>query len=159
MNERSKGHSQLVIASSNPAKSLQFIEEALHQVPLFIGMEITMPRIGAATLWRNGIYGVLFRDILTDCLCAVSLVTEDIAAGNVDTREQIHRRFGIMYLPACEHKVHRVPQGIYDHMDFGGLSAPAGANKLVLFRIYSPFFAPALCGWALIAVLSMQRFS
>ena len=48
---------------------------------------------------------------------------------------------------------------ICDSMNFCGLSTAAYPDKLVVFRIYSPFFAPALCGCALMEVLSMHRFS
>ena len=51
-----------------------------------------------------------------------------------------------MYLPACEHKVDWIPQSVYNHMDFCSLSTATCSNKLIVFRIYSPFFAPALCG-------------
>lgn len=43
MDKRKKGHGELVIASSNPAKNLEFVEEALNQVAFLISMEITKP--------------------------------------------------------------------------------------------------------------------
>ena len=53
----------------------------------------------------------------------------------------------------------RITQSIDNSVNFCGLSTPAGSDILVVFRIYSPFFAPALCGCALMEVLSMHRFS
>ena len=44
-------------------------------------------------------------------------------------------------------------------MDFCSLSTMTYTDKLVVFRIYSSLFAPALCGCALILVLSIHRFS
>ena len=41
MDKRKKGHGELVIASSNPAKNLEFVEEALNQVAFLISVEIT----------------------------------------------------------------------------------------------------------------------
>ena len=43
MDKRKKGHGELVIASSDPAKNLEFVEEALNQVTFLISVEITKP--------------------------------------------------------------------------------------------------------------------
>ena len=43
MDKRKKGHGELVIASSDPAKNFEFIEEALDRVALLISVEITKP--------------------------------------------------------------------------------------------------------------------
>ena len=45
MDKRKKGHGGLVIASSAPAKNLEFVEEALNQVAFLISVEITKPRL------------------------------------------------------------------------------------------------------------------
>ena len=45
MDKRKKGHGELVIASSDPAKNLEFVEEALNQVAFLISVEITEPRL------------------------------------------------------------------------------------------------------------------
>ena len=45
MDKRKKGHGELVIASGDPAKNFEFIEEALDQVALLISVEITKPRL------------------------------------------------------------------------------------------------------------------
>ena len=41
MDKRKKGHGELVIACSDPAKNLEFVEEALNQVAFLIIVEIT----------------------------------------------------------------------------------------------------------------------
>ena len=92
------------MANSNQAKSFQFIEETLHYVPLFIGVEIAVPRFGTIALRWNGKYSVLLRDIFMDVLRTVSLVTKKAAAGNVDTQKHIQFRFGIVYLLAVRIK-------------------------------------------------------
>ena len=45
------------------------------------------------------------------------------------------------------------------NMDFCNLSTMTYTDKLVVFSVYCPFFAPALCGCALMLVLSIHRFS
>ena len=90
MDKSKKGHSKLIIACSDSAENLEFIEEALNQVAFLIGVEIAEPRLDHIT-------------------CSLSTMTY--------------------------------------------------ADKLVVSRIYSPLFAPALCGCALMLVLSIHRFS
>ncbi len=121
--------------------------------------KITEPWFHSIFLWRNRICCILFRNVVSDIYRAVCLIAKNVASSNGYTRKQIHCDRCIMYLTTSEEKVDRIPQGIYKNVDFSRLSAPAGANKLVVFRIYSPFFAPALWGCALMVVLSIQRFS
>ena len=45
MDKSKRGHSKLIIACSDPAKNLEFVEEALNQVAFLIGVEITKPRL------------------------------------------------------------------------------------------------------------------
>lgn len=45
MDKSEKGHSKLIIACSDPAKSLEFIEETLNQMTFFISVEITKPKL------------------------------------------------------------------------------------------------------------------
>lgn len=159
MNKRQKGHSQLVIAGCNSAKYLELIEKALNQVTLFVSVKVTRPRIGAILLGRNGVACLLLRDIFSDCLGAIRLVAQNVASGDFDLREQVDCSTCIMDLAPGEHEMDRISQCIHNSMDFRGLSTTTISNKLVVFRIYSPFFAPALCGCALIEVLSIHRFS
>ena len=159
MNKSQKGHSQLVIAGSYPAEYLELIEKALDQMPLLVGVEITGPRISAILPWRDGIVGLLLGDVVPDLLRTIGLVTKNVAPFDLKLREQINGRTCVMHLTAGEQKMDRITQSIDNSVNFCSLSSPAITNKLVVFRIYSPFFAPALCGCALILVLSMHRFS
>ena len=90
MNKGNKGHRQLVITGGYPAKHFQFIEETLHQMPLFVGVKVAIPRIGTVIPrrdGRDGVDSVLLRDIIPDLLCTIGLATESIASENLDTRE------------------------------------------------------------------------
>ena len=159
MYESQKGHSQLVIAGSNPAEDLELIKKALDQMPLLVGVEITGPRIGAVLSGWDGVAGLLSGDIVPDFLRTIGFVAQNVAPFDLKLREQINGRTCVMHLTAGEQKMDRITQSIDNSVDFCGLTTPAGSDKLVVFRIYSPFFAPALCGCALIEVLSMHRFS
>lgn len=159
MDESQEGHSQLIIAGGDSAKDLELIEKALDQMPLFVSVEITGPGIDAVLPGWDGVAGLLFGDIVPDFLRAIGLVTQNVAPFDLKLREQVDGRTCIMHLTASEQKMDRITQGINDSMDFCGLSTPAVTDKLVVFRIYGPFFAPALWGCALMDVLSMHRFS
>jgi len=50
MNKRNEGGSQLIVAGSDSAECLHFIEETFHQVPLLIGVVVAKPRFGTVLL-------------------------------------------------------------------------------------------------------------
>lgn len=79
MHEGQKGHSQLIIAGSDPAKHLELIEKALDQVPFLVDMEITRPWIDAVLSGWNGVVSILLGDIAADFLGAISLISQNIA--------------------------------------------------------------------------------
>ena len=159
MDKRQKGCSQFVVAGCNAAENLELIEKAFHQMALLVDMEITRPRINTVFSGRNRIAGFLLCDIVPDLLRTIGFIRENITPFDLYLRKQINSRTCVMYLPTGKQKLDWIAQGIDNSVDFCGLSTPAVADKLVVFRIYSPFFAPALCGCALIEVLSIHRFS
>ena len=159
MNESQKRCSEFIIARSDPAKDLELIEKALDQMPFFIGMIIAKPRFDHITLWWDRIRCTLFGDICANGLCSIGFISQNIAAADPHLRKQINGCTCVKDISACEQKMNRVAQGIHNSMNFCGLSTVTYANKLIVFRIYSPLFAPALCGCALMDVLSMHRFS
>ena len=61
MGKSKKGHGELIIACSDPAKNFEFIEEALDQVAFLICVEITKPRIDH----------IAFGGIVYDAPCSV----------------------------------------------------------------------------------------
>ena len=143
MDKSKKGHSKLIIACSDPAENFKFIEEALNQVAFLIGVEIAEPRLDHITFgW--------------DSVC---FIAQNVAARNIHFRKQINGDTGIKDVSAGKQKVDGISQCIHNSMDFCSLSTMTYTDKLVIFRIYSPLFAPALCGCALMLVLSIHRFS
>ena len=159
MDKRKKGHGELVIASSDPAKNLEFIEEALDQVAFLISVEIAEPRLNHITFGWDRIRCSLLCDVSANGLCSVCFIAQNVAARNIHFRKQINGGTGIKDVSTGKQKMDRISQSIHNCMDFCSLSATTYTNKLVVFRIYSPLFAPALCGCALMLVLSMHRFS
>ena len=159
MDKRKKRHSELIISCSDPAKNFELIEEALNQVAFLISVEIAKPRLDHIAFGWDRIRCSLLCDVGANGLCSICFIAQNVAAGNIYFRKQINGGTGIKDVPAGKQKVDGISQRIHNSMDFCSLSAPTCTDKLVVFRIYSPFFAPALCGCALMLVLSIHRFS
>ena len=158
MDKRKKGHSKLIIACSDPAENFEFIEEALDQVALLISVEITKPRLDHIAFGWDRIRCSLLCDVGANGLCSICFIAQNVAAGNIYFRQQINGGTGIKDASAGKQKVDGIPQCIHNSMDFCSLPATTYTDKLVVSRIYSPFFAPVLCGCALTLVLSIHRF-
>ena len=159
MDKSKEGRSKLIIACSDPSKNLEFIEEALDQVAFLVSVEIAEPRLDHITFGWDRIRCSLLCNIGANRLCSICLITQNVAVGNIHFRKQIDGGTGIKDVSAGKQKVDGISQRIHNSMDFCSLSTTTYTNKLVVFRIYSPFFAPALCGCALMLVLSIHRFS
>ncbi len=159
MDKIEKGHSKFIIACSDPAENLEFIEETLNQVAFLISVEITEPRLDHIAFGWDRIRCSLFCDVGANRLCSVCFITQNVAAGNIHFRKQINGGTGIKDVSAGKQKVDGISQCVHNSMDFCSLSTVTYTDKLVVFRIYSPLFAPALCGCALMLVLSIHRFS
>ena len=159
IDEGSERGCQFVIAGSNSTESLNLVEETLHQVPLFVEKVVAMPWLGAVLLRRNGIGSSIRSYVITNVSRTVRFISENVTSGYRYSFYQWNSSSRIVDLTTGKHKMNRIPQTINDGMDFCGFSTTACSDKLIVFGIYPPFFAPALCGCALIEVLSIERFS
>lgn len=63
------------------------MEEALHQMPLLIGMEVARPGIRAIFLGRYRINRILPGDVIMNFLRTIGLIGENNTSGNLDTRK------------------------------------------------------------------------
>lgn len=159
MDKSKKGHSKLIIACSDPAKNFEFIEETLNQMTFLISVEIAEPRLDHIAFGWDRIRCSLLCDVNANGFCSVCFIVQNVAARNIHFRKQINGGAGIKDVSTGKQKMDRISQSIHNSMDFWSLSTTTYTNKLVVFRIYSPLFAPALCGCALMLVLSIHRFS
>ena len=159
MDKRKKGCSEFIIACSDPAENFEFVEEALDQVALLISVEITKPRLDHIAFGWDRIRCSLLRNVGANGLCSICFIAQNVASGNIHFRKQINGGTGIKDVSTGKQKMDRISQSIHNSMDFCSLPTTTYTDKLVVFRIYSPFFAPALCGCALMLVLSIHRFS
>ena len=75
MDKSKEGHSKLIIACSDPAKNLEFIEETLDQVAFLIGVEIAEPRLNHITFGWDRIRCSLLCDVSANGICSYALST------------------------------------------------------------------------------------
>ena len=122
---------------------------------MLVAFPVIFPRFFDVPARRNRIFTAMFGDILPDGSSSIRFIRKDVAAGDVHFFQQFHGDFGVICLTAGQEEIHDLTVSVDQSMDFRVLSTTASADILPVFRIYSPFFAPALCGCALTEVLSM----
>ena len=122
---------------------------------MLVAFPVIFPRFFDVLTRRNRIFTAMFGDILPDGSSSIRLIRKDMTAGDVHFLQQFHGDFGVICLTSGQQEIHDLTITIDQSMDFRVLSTTASADILPIFRVYSPFFAPALCGCALMEVLSM----
>ena len=128
-------------------------------MPFFIKKPVAFPRISAVRLWRNHIISILSLDIIQYFTGSICFVSQNCAVGNIKMRQNIDSNSSVMYISSGQLKIDWIPKTIYNRMDFCRFTSTTGTNKLLLFTVYSPFLAPALCGCALMIVESNESVS
>ena len=81
--DKNKGQKRivvLIVSCRNSAKPLNFLKEALYQMPLFVKPPVTIPRIRIIVLGWDDIHRIPFSNIVSDQFCAVSLIAQNITA-------------------------------------------------------------------------------
>ena len=126
---------------------------------LFVSPPIAAPWDFGIAFGRNGIFRILPLNIVQDFICSISLVCQNVAVGNIHMGEYIHCYGRIVDVSCGQLKIKWIAETVDNSMNFGRLTATAGADKLIPFAIYSPFLAPALCWCAFTLVESNDRFS
>ena len=120
-----------------------------------VAFAVVFPRFFDILTRRNRIFTAMFGDILPDGSSSIRLIRKDMTSGDIHFLQQFHGNLCVIRLTAGQEEIHDLPVTVDQSMDFRVLSTTASADILPVFRIYSPFFAPALCGCALTEVLSM----
>ena len=159
INKSKKRGSKFIITSSNSTKSFYFIEKTFYQMTFFVKVIIAIPWLFCIRFRWNGIVRSLRIDIIKNIICSVSTISKNVTVTNVKCWEQRYSLFWIVNFASCKNKINRISKSINNSMNFGGFTTSTYADKLVIFWIYSPFLAPALCGCAFMEVLSILRFS
>ena len=119
---------------------LEFFEETLNQVALFVESEVAFPFPLAIAPWRNDGCDSRVAQLFDQAVCIVPFVAEQRAAR--DALEQLPRNANIVDVTRRQNKSDRIAQGVRERMDFGCQAAPGASDGLVLAVF---FRAPALC--------------
>jgi hypothetical protein len=101
---------------------LQFIEEALNQMPLLVLPPVNFPWFAGVTLWRNGVCSTLGNDIVTDFLRAICFVTVNDASYNIYLRQKFYGNGAVVGVTAGKHQPKRVAKSVNQRMDFSSIS-------------------------------------
>ena len=113
---------------------------------MLVAFVVIFPRFFDVLTRRNRIFTAMFGNILPDGSSSIRLIRKDMTAGDVHFLQQFHGDFGVIRLTAGQEEIHDLTVSVDQSMDFCVLSTTASADILPVFRVYSPFFAPALCG-------------
>lgn len=128
-------------------------------MPFFIKKPVAFPRISGVRFWRNHIISILPLDIIQYLTGSIRFVCQNCAVGNIKMRQNIDSNSSVVDISRAQLDIDWITKTIYNGMDFGRFTSTASANKLVIFAVYSPFLAPALCGCALMTVESKDSVS
>ena len=97
-------------------------------------------KLSSSTGW-NGRFSSVVVNVIYQLITVVSTVCQNLAAIHSDMIQQRDCVIDIITLPFTDHKIHRIPIGIYYCMDFG-----TGSSTAISDFICEPLFlAPALC--------------
>lgn len=111
----------------------------------FIYPPVAIPGIYCVCFWRDCIRCVSACDIFPYRSSSISLISQNVCSLQFHMRENIDGINIIIYIPSGQLKVNRIPQTIYNCMEFCGVSSTAFSNVLAGIIIQSPFFAPVPC--------------
>ena len=100
----------------------------------------TTVKFSSSTGWNGRLSSVVV-NVIHQLITIVSTVRQNLAAIYSDMLQQRDCVIDIITLPFTDHKIHRIPIGIYYCMDFGTGSSTAMSD----FIWEPPFLAPALC--------------
>ncbi len=115
---------------------LHLVDEALHQVALFVQMSIVLPRHLPVGAGRDDGDRATLSDYLDECVGVVPLIGNHILYG---VRQEQRLSLGdIMGLACRELELERVAQGVHAHVDFTGEATATSAQAL---RPLAPFLA------------------
>ena len=126
MEKTEVGRGELVVPREDAPVVLDLVDEALHQVALFVQMSIVLPRhLPVGPRWDDGNRATL-PDYLDEGLGVVPLVGNHILHGG---RKEERLSLGdVMGLACRELELERVAQSVDAHVNFAAEATPASAQ-------------------------------
>ena len=128
MKKTEVGYGELVVPREDAAVVLDLVDEALHQVALFVEMSIVLPRHLPVGPGRDDGNRATLSDYLDEGLGVVPLVGNHIPYGG--RKEQRLSLGDVMGLACRELELERVAQSVHAYMDFAGEATAASAQAL-----------------------------
>jgi len=91
---------------------LDFLEEALDNMALFIVPVVALPGVNCIGFGWDTVGGALAFDMSPDVVGAISLVRKNHTAADVNRRQHIHSSSTVGDVPAGKQEFYRIPQTI-----------------------------------------------
>src|SRR5215208_3528922 len=151
--EGCEGRSGLVISGGDPTKMLDFADEALDEMPLFVEVSIIGNGVRPTGVGRDHSRHVELRDMR-----AKRVGVEGLVAQNVLRRQPCDQRLGhgrFVHLAAGVEQPQHISESINCDMDLRAQAPTRPPNRLFL----NPPFPPAACWCARMIVPSMMTHS
>lgn len=83
----------------------------------FVKCPVTSPWIHSVGFGRDCVFTVLVLDIIQNFIAAIGFVTQHIALGYINMRQDLHCHCGIIDVSSRQLKIYGVAQSIYDSMN------------------------------------------
>ncbi len=108
------------------------VEEALDQMTLLVDEPIVLPGFGAVAAWRDDGRHFPRLNGLDQLVAVVALIADKRLSSLRGQRQEGFGLPDVAGLPAGQHEVEGIPQGIDDGVDLGAKPAPRPAQGFVL---------------------------
>ena len=131
MDEGEEAGSKLIISHSDSAELLELEEEGFHKMAFLVEPPIDEPWVGVIRLRRDAKIRVMVGDKLTELPLAVSPVSEDCGAFQVNPAEQFFSDSDVAGVAGSQHDLNRIAQGVHNGVNHGTSAAPTDTDALI----------------------------
>ena len=127
------------------AELLKLIKKAFHQMPLFVLVEVAIPRFCGIRFGRDAVARAPALDITADFNCAIGFIAHNNAAAKLDIGHNINRDRTVVNVTLREIQFYWITQSINNCVNLRVTAASRKTYILVGVGTFRPFLAPAAC--------------
>ena len=131
MDEGKEASSELIVADGDSAELLELEEECFHKMAFLVEPPIDKPRVGVVRLGRDAEIRVVVGDKLAKRPLAVSPVSENSGAFQVNPAEQFFSDSDVAGVAGRQHDFNRIAQGVHNGVNLGTSAAPTDTDALI----------------------------
>ena len=131
MDEGKEASSELVVADGDSAELLELEEEGLHKMAFLVEPPIDKPRVRVVRLGRDAEIRVVVGDKLAKRPLAVSPVSENSGAFQVNPAEQFFSDSDVTGVAGRQHDLNRIAQSVHNRVNLGASAASTDADTLI----------------------------